>query len=237
MTQSRLPDAIALRIGVAARSLPGVGVGQLLEVLIDAVGLPLTATKLDRLTLGRLRTASRGTLAAVPHFPLLKALAYLNGASTIDTIDSALPDIESYCDGEMRHSIRVAVASSDGERLDAGFVTARRFLIYQLSATEMRLVAIRNAAEKSGKHGWRQRLPQLTDCHVVYAKTIATPSAAALVAARIHPIQTWVPGPAREALSSLQRALRRPPPWLAKACGQRHQPRLHERTEVLELCV
>ncbi len=235
MTQSRLPDAIALRIGVAARSLRGVGVGQLLEVLIDAVRLPLTAAKLDRLTLGRLRTASRGTLAAVPHFRLLKALAYLNGASTIDTIASPLPEVESYFDGEMPHSMRVAVASSDGECLDADFASAHRFLIYQLSASDIRLVAIRDAPEKSGKHGWRLRLPLLADCHVVYAKTIGTPTAAALVAARIHPIQTWVPGPAREALSSLQRTLHRPPPWLAKACGQRHQPHLHEPTEVLAL--
>ncbi len=57
-----LPDCIALRVGLAARSLPDIDSRQLLRVLLAAVGEPLTEDKLAGLTVKDLKTAADGAL-------------------------------------------------------------------------------------------------------------------------------------------------------------------------------
>jgi predicted Fe-Mo cluster-binding NifX family protein len=216
-----LSDELALRIGVAARCLPGVGVAGLMAVLVDALGLPITAGKLDRLTLNRLRHAGRGALADLPGGQLARALSYLRGKASVRVLDTPVPPVEPYRDGDLAHSLRVAVASDDGERLDGDFMTARRFLIYQVSPAELRLVAVRENPGGGGREDRkRTRLGQVADCRLVYAASIGAAAGAALAGAGIHPVVVPVPLAAREALVGLRQTLaRRPPPWLAKAAG------------------
>jgi len=217
MAAKQLSDELALRIGVAARCLPGVDVPQLVAALADELGMPITAGKLQRLTL----PAYRSALGKMPEKYLAQSLSYLNGKTSIQVLDTPAPSIESGGNGDMVNSLRVAVASDDGERLDGDFMTSRRFLIYQVSSTELRLVAVRENTGGDSRNDRRQmRLRHIGDGLMVYAKSISTPVSASLVAAGVHPVSVPKSTPARVALAGLQQTLERhPPPWLAKAAG------------------
>ncbi|MFI3156893.1 MAG: NifB/NifX family molybdenum-iron cluster-binding protein [Methylococcaceae bacterium] len=103
----------------------------------------------------------------------------------------------------MVNFLRVAVASDDGERLDGDFMTSRCFLIYQVSPTELRLVAVRENAGGDNRNDRRQtRLRHIADCRMVYAKSISTPVSASLVAAGIHPVSVPKSMPPRAALAA-----------------------------------
>ena len=218
---AKLSDELALRIGVAAGCLPGVDVPQLIAVLADALGMPITASKLQRLTLSGLRRAKRGALGNTPGKYLAQSLSYLNGKTSIHLLETPAPSVESDCEDSMVNFLRVAVASDDGERLDGDFMTSKRFLIYQVSPTQLRLVAVRENSGGDSRNDRRQkRLQHIADCRLVYAKSISTPVSASLVAAGVHPVSVFKSMSARDALAGLQQTLEKhPPPWLSKAAG------------------
>ena len=122
-----IPEEIALRIGLAARSLPDTPPARLIRVLADAVGLPPTAEKLTRLRVKDLKDAADGEFADIDPDALKTALALLKGEDVADS--DPPPPLEPYAEGDMPGSIRVACASNGGEALDGHFGSARRFLI------------------------------------------------------------------------------------------------------------
>jgi nitrogen fixation protein NifX len=132
-----------------------------------------------------------------------------------------MPPIEPYQAGEMPDSMRIAVASNSKEQLDGHFGSCLRYLVYQLSAKEMKLIDIRSAigADLSDdKNGFRVSL--IKDCHVLYIVSIGGPAAAKVIKAGLYPMKVNEGGPAREILSQLQKVMvTSPPPWLAKILG------------------
>lgn len=231
MSETGLSNHMALRIGLAARSLEGVGAADLLEVLDDAVGLPPSDKKIAGLSLEKLRTAAAGKLSAVPRDALKAALLILKGKSGSDTAD--MPALDEYEDGDMPGSIRVAVASNGAEDLDGHFGTCSRFLIYQVSAAEMRLVDARSTADDvdaEDKNKYRADL--IKDCQVLFMVSIGGPAAAKVVRTGVHPIKRPQGGKAREILAELSGVIsHNPPPWLAKAMGQGAEERARFREE------
>ena len=133
----------------------------------------------------------------------------------------------------MPHSIRVAVASNGEEMIDGHFASCESFLIYQVSATEIRLIdgcPTESAAEDEDKTAALVRL--IGDCHVLFAVSIGGPAAAKVVTAGIHPIKRPQGAAAREVLAGLQTVLAgNPPPWLAKATGATPEERCRSTTE------
>lgn len=224
-----LSHNMALRIGLAARALDGITPAQMLDVLNDAVGLPPSEKKLAGLSIEKLRTAADGKLFAQPREALKEALLTLNGKGETDT--EPLPELDAYEDGNMPKSIRVAVASNGGEDFDGHFGTCSRFLIYQLSGTEMRLIDARStAADVDAEDKNKYRADLIRDCQVLYVVSIGGPAAAKVVRAGIHPIKKSQGGKAREALAELSRVIAsNPPPWLAKAMGQEAEQRVRFR--------
>ena len=221
MTQPTLSDEIALRIGLAARALPETDIARLLRVLADAVGLPPTAANLDKLTAKDLKQAADGELAEIDNSSLKEALARLKGQGNTD-IEPA-PEPESYSDGELPNSIRVACASNGGELLDGHFGSCQRFLVYQVSAKTFKLIDCRDIDPTAGelqddKHSYRASL--IEDCQVLYVASIGGPAAAKVVKRDIHPIKRPQMGNAREHIAELSRILAdKAPPWLAKIMG------------------
>ena len=153
----QLSRELALRIGMAARALPGVTAGPLLNGLVGQLGWPLNEDKLARLTVTQLRNAlSQGgsidadidmpTADVADRFsvPLLKEVVEILWGNKVED-DDDLPPIEPYEDGDLPGSIRAAVASDSGEELNAHFGSARRYLIYQLTPEECRLIDVRPA--------------------------------------------------------------------------------------------
>jgi nitrogen fixation protein NifX len=219
MTQS-LSDDLALRIGLAARSLPETTPGRLMAVLVDAFGLPLTEAKLAGVTPKLLKTALDGQLADIDGVYLKQAAYHLKSTSS-GPVSSDPPPPGPYRDGDMPGSIRVGFASNSGERLDGHFGSCARFLIYQVSASEARLIDVRPVVEpdsaiKDDINAYRAGL--ISDCHILYLVSIGGPPAAKVVKAGVHPVKLPQETDIRTLLPSLQETLAgTPPPWLAKA--------------------
>ena len=223
---SRLSADLALRIGLAARVLPGVAVADVVQALIALLGFPLTDRKLRSLTVAQLRAAPGGVLLQVPRPQLREALAFLADRATVNIIDTTIPPILRYEDGDMPGSIRIAIASDAGLQLDGFFNACLRFLIFQLSATETRLIDVRGtAAAKAADDGNRWRAECIADCHLLLTVGVGTSNAARLMCLGVHPLGYGSPMAAPWALDQIQLVLQgTPPPWLVKA-GKLERPR------------
>ncbi len=231
MSTSPISNEVALRIGLAARELPDTDPARLLRVLDEVVGLPPTSKKLGKLTLKELKSACDGEFADVDTAAMKSALACLKGEHTVAT--EPLPEIEGYMAGDMPNSIRVACASNKAEMLDGHFGSCRRFLIYQVSEQEQRLIDIRtvdDSAAEDDKNSYRASL--INDCQLLFVGSIGGPAAAKVVRAGVHPIKKPQAGPAREEIASLQRVIDKDaPPWLAKVMGQSPEERIRFEQE------
>lgn len=233
MSKNPISKDIALRIALAARSLPDTEPVRLLKVLADAIGLPPTITSLESLTVKKLKSAAEGELSEIEGLALKQALALLKGEGEAT---EELPAIAVYHDGDMNDSIRVACASNNGELLDGHFGSCSRFLIYQLNDSEIRLIDIRStkgAEAEDDKNAYRARL--INDCQVLFVASIGGPAAAKVVRAGVHPIKYPGGGETCDQLKELQNVIAgNPPPWLAKIMGQDAEERVRfdrEKTE------
>lgn len=213
----------ALRIALAARALNNLDTRALVGALIEKLDSPLTESKLGTLTVEDIRVILAGDFAdqschvGVEDAALKDAVRLLWGQGVEN---SDFPQIESYREGDLPVSIRVAIAANRGENLDGHFGSCERFLIYQVSQTELRLIAVRSTVEADGaedKNAARSLL--INDCQIVYVQSIGGPAAAKVVRAGVHPIKYAQGGPAREVLRVLQERLASPPPWLAQIMG------------------
>lgn len=217
-----LSPELALRIGMAARELPEMDPKRLMSALVGALGMPLSEQKLAQLTVERLLSVGGAELSHVPLPRIKSALDYLWGRRAVEIADDR-PPIEAISEDGMPGSIRVAVASNGGERLDGHFGNCARFLIYQVSPAEIRLVDLRRAAGgETADERNTLRAKGIADCHLLYVVSIGGPAAAKVVKQDIHPIKVPEGGEARAVLREIQTVLAgNPPPWLAKVIGKR----------------
>ena len=213
----------ALRIALAARTLNGLDVRELVGALIERLEAPLTEAKLGTLTVEDLRVilagdfAEQGCHVGVEGEALKEAVRLLWGQGVEN---SDFPTVEAYSEGDMPGSIRVAIAANRGENLDGHFGSCERFLIYQVGQSAVKLIGIRSTVEADAaedKNAARSAL--INDCQIVYVQSIGGPAAAKVVRANVHPIKKPTGGSARDALLELQGRLSSPPPWLAQIMG------------------
>ena len=215
-SQATLSRELALRIGLAARALPDTDAKRLLSVLTDGIGLPITEQKIADLHLNTLKTAKAGEFADIDEPLLNHALSILKSGLNI-------PESQAYSDGDMPGSIRIAFASNDGINVDGHFGSCSRFMVYQVSADEARLIDIRNPDNPHGlevedKNLLRAELIQ--DCQVLYIASVGGPAAAKIVKLGIHPVKLPAIDPIATVLDQLQSVITdTPPPWLAKVMG------------------
>lgn len=234
MSVSNIDRDTALRIALAARTMPDVDLATLIGVLNDRLGAPLDLEKLSRITVTDLKTGI-GSLDGEEDGedfggreglePIKLAVRILWGETTED---DTLPEIASYAEGDMPGSIRVAIASNSRENLDGHFGSCLRYLIYQVSDSEIRLVDNRSALEadySDDRNGFRAAL--IKDCHVLYVVSIGGPATAKVIRADIWPMKKLEGGLAGEVLQEVQIAMQgTAPPWLAKIMGVAHEKRL-----------
>jgi nitrogen fixation protein NifX len=225
MNATALSRETALRIGLAARVLPEVSPKELLEVLIDKLGAPITEEKLSHVTVTQLKTGlgSPDGEEDTEHLDILSIPNYKEAVRILwgENADSDLPVPEAYSEGDMPGSIRVAIASNAGENMDGHFGSCIRFLVYQVSRDQVRLVDLRStdgADESDDRNQFRADL--IKDCQVLYVVSIGGPAAAKVIKAGIYPMKLNGEQPAREVVAKLQAILNgHPPPWLAKIMG------------------
>lgn len=226
MSEASLPRELALRVALAARALPDMSAGKLLDILDGAVGLPLSVAKLDGLTVKAFRKAGGETVMAMPGDAIKSAIAHLKGTEG----DDDRPEIEAYVEGELPGSLRVACASNGGELLDGHFGSCKQFLIYQVSPGEVRLIDVRPAGGGEDGEGADEpasdknalRAQTVADCQILYVVSIGGPPVAKVVRAGVHPIKRPNGGSARQAAGELMSLLQEGamPPWLAKVLGK-----------------
>lgn len=230
-------NEVALRIGLAARVLPDVTPGDLIEALQERLGDRIDEQGLSRITVTQLKAAfgqaqdidgdeeNERDMRAQDIADFKEAVRILWGELTPEE----LPAIQPYQPGDMPGSVRVGIASNDKELLNAHFGSAARFLVYQVSAQEIRLVAVRSAAladSSNDKNAYRVGL--ISDCRILYVVHVGGPAAAKVIKADIHLIQQPDGGEARDILHKLQEVIASsPPPWLKKALA-RPEPSVHD---------
>ena len=122
--------------------------------------------------------------------------------------------------------VRVAIATRDMKGLNAHFGSAPRFAVYDVTKDGwdfVEAVAFDDISDESGAHkneGEDRITPKveaLAGCHLLFCLAIGGPSAAKVVAARIHPIKTPQSSPIPEVLERTRAMLAgSPPPWLRK---------------------
>ncbi len=231
MSENLLSGEIALRIGLASREIPGIEPANILLVLDDSIGLPPTYESLNSLSVKMLKSAGNGILKNKDARMLKAALACLKGEK--DSEDENLPLISPLNKADIPDSICVAVASNYKEKLDGHFGSCRRFLVYQLSPLEIRLIDIRSTAGmKVGDEKNAYRANLISDCQILYVSSIGGPAAAKVVKNSIHPIKHSEVVEAQEVLCKLQGILAgAPPPWLAKIMGHSDEERVRFEIE------
>lgn len=231
MTASPISEDIALRIGLAARELPDTDAARLMRVLSNTISFPPTAKKLSALTVKSLKAAADGEFADIEADHLKSALSYLKGEADVSA--DPLPEIEAYEEGDMPNSIRVACASNKAEMLDGHFGSCKRFLIYQVSSEESRLVDIRDIdanTDVEDKNAYRASL--IEDTQLLFVASIGGPAAAKVVRANVHPIKKPNAESARDEIVALQSVIGDDaPPWLAKVMGQAPEERIRFEQE------
>lgn len=229
MSDANLSNDVALRIAFAAQALDGVPLPNLIDALHTCLGDVLDEEAMRRVTVANLKASFGGSYnldgeedgserwRSADMAAFKEAVRILWGWGGKD----GAPGIDRYAEGDMPRSVRVAVASNRGEALNAHFGSAAFYLIYQVSATELRLVDVRSAAEadlSGDKNAYRVDL--IRDCRILYIVSIGGPASAKVIKADIHLMPVPDGGPAREILRKLQDVLAKtPPPWLAKALG------------------
>lgn len=218
MQNTSITREAALRIGLAAMELD-VAPRELTVALAEKLELPLTETKLAACSVEDLRIAMYGEDSdyITSKDALKRAVRLLWGEGVSG---SDLPARQPYAAGDIPGSIRLACASNTAEMLDGHFGSCERFLVYQVSATEARLIDLRStlgADDEDDRNFARTQL--IADCDVLYVQSIGGPAAAKVVRAGIHPVKIAQTGPARDSVTRLQQSLASPPPWLAKVMG------------------
>jgi nitrogen fixation protein NifX len=123
-------------------------------------------------------------------------------------------------------ALRVAIATDDMRSLNAHFGSARKFAIYHVTRDGWSLVesvAFDVVSDGSGTHAREgedritAKVEALSGCHLLVCLAIGGPSAAKVIAARIHPIKVAGPLPIDDVLDRARTMLRgTPPPWLRK---------------------
>ncbi|WP_374487104.1 dinitrogenase iron-molybdenum cofactor biosynthesis protein [Zoogloea sp.] len=230
-----LTREIALRLALAVREIPELDLRGFIGVVSERLGLPLTADKLGGVTVADLNLwlAGENGKTTIDKEAIKRAVRLLWG----EGVDDGLPKPQPYADGDLPNSLRVAMASNNGELTDGHFGSCQRFLIYQVSTTDSRLVAVRSTAEADAEEDKNvARSALISDCQLVYVQSIGGPAAAKVVRAGVHPVKWPAGGPVANALAKLQTAMLAPPPWLARVMGVEPASlaRFAEDTEVEE---
>jgi nitrogen fixation protein NifX len=227
-TPPPISEEVAVRIALAARVLPDVSVRELIEALQTDFD-DLTEANLEKVTVTQLKRAFGNAFdidgewesedADNQEIEAFKAAVQILWGE--QSAGEGTVTIEPYAAGDMPNSIRIAVASNTAEQLDGHFGSCHRYLIYQLSKDEIRLIDIRSTIDASlheDKNTFRVSLIQ--DCPVLYVVSIGGPPAAKVIQANIYPMKVETGGDARTIMAELQRAIATsPPPWLAKILG------------------
>lgn len=125
--------------------------------------------------------------------------------------------------------LRIAVATQDLKTMNAHFGSARRFAVYDVTATDHRFIealSFGGATDESGSHEKDgddkigPKVEALAGCNLLFVLAIGGPAAARIVSAHIHPVKLPKPETIESIIERIQTMMTgNPPPWLRKVMG------------------
>jgi nitrogen fixation protein NifX len=119
-------------------------------------------------------------------------------------------------------TVRVALASQDGKALNAHFGSARRLMVYDVTARAHGLVKVLRFVsdgpdDRQEEDKITPKLSALAGCHILCALAIGPPAAARVIQANIHPIRVGTAEPIETAIARVQAMMSvEPPSWLKR---------------------
>jgi nitrogen fixation protein NifX len=138
-------------------------------------------------------------------------------------IDSGAPAPEAE-EGEV--PLRIAIATSDLENLNAHFGSAPKFAIYEVTANTSRFIealGFGSVSDESGSHKVEgddrlsAKVEAITGCTLLFVLAIGGSAAAKVVNAKVHPVKLPQAQSIPEVIERVQGMLKgSPPPWLKK---------------------
>ncbi|PQO45948.1 nitrogen fixation protein NifX [Blastopirellula marina] len=228
-TETVLSRDVALRVALAARALKQIDARELVDLLLDMVDAPLTKEKLATITVTGLKNTIAGGVdqdapesdynatsatRTLPSLESLKeAVRVLWGLGEDEEESLPTPAAES-----LPAAIRVAIATSDGGKVDEHFGGCHRFYVYEVNKDEFRLADYRTADDTADDDDpSAARADLIKDCHVLYVAAIGGPAAAKVINRKIYPMKVEDQPDVEATLRQLQqKMINNPPPWLAK---------------------
>jgi nitrogen fixation protein NifX len=122
--------------------------------------------------------------------------------------------------------LRIAIASRDGQALNAHFGSAEKFMVYDVTPEGhafVRAIEMSHVSDESGDHKAESedknagKIAALAGCDIVLVLAIGGPVATKVIHAGIHPIKIAAPEPVDSVLAKVKGFLTAdPPPWFRK---------------------
>ena len=214
---SVISNEAAIRIAMAAKSLPEIDIKSLLGLLVQHLGEPLSEQKLMDLSPKSFRIMIASLDETVPRKDVTQALAVLTNKD-LEAVDA--PEVVD-AKPLLEPKLRVAVTSNQGEQLNGHYGSCLRVLIYEVNAKKHQLVDVRTVdSTLKGEARTDYMLSLIQECQILFTLSIGGPAAAKVTRADIHPVKKLAAVPTEDVLTELSRVIgSNPPPWMKKALG------------------
>lgn len=211
--ENALDESVALRMGLAAKALPEIGVQKLVNFLANQLNLPITEKKLRSLSPGSLFKDLQALDSRLERSHVNQAFAILTSVD-VNAMDAPEVSVTEKLAGP---KVRVAISSNNQENIDGHFNSCLRFLIYDVNETQYQLVDVR-AVETTERGSSRPEaiIESIKDCQLLATLSIGGPAAARVIRSDIHPMKVEPNTTAGAFLEPLQAVIGNPPPWLGK---------------------
>lgn len=216
--ETSISNQAALRVALASRSLPNIGVKSLLGLLIQHLGEPLSEQKLRTLSPKAFRILMASFDDGLTRKEVTDALAVLT-SQEVGAADA--PEIPATLTPLVGPKLCIAITSNQGEELNGHYGSCLRVLVYEVNAERYQLVDVRSVdSDLRGEARSDYMLSLLHGCHVLFTLSIGGPAAAKVTRADVHPVKRPKPEPAAIVLQELCEVIAgNPPPWIAKLLG------------------
>jgi len=212
-------ETLALRLGLASKSIPQISLGAFIAMLGSQLGEPLTEKKLRAITPKQLFTWLTDVANDIERGQANQAYAILMNAVVAD-MSAPICNPDKPLAGP---KLRVAVSSNNEEMIDGHFGSCLRMLVYEVNRSAWQLVEVRPVhSVASGLQRTDYLVNLIEDCQLLATLSIGGPAAAKVTRADIHPIKQALPTPSSELLARVQQVLNvNPPPWIKKLLAKK----------------
>lgn len=215
---ANISNEAALRVAMAAKSLPNIDIKSLLGLLLQHLGEPLSEQRLSDLSPKSFRLLVSSLDDTISRREMTSALAVLTNQEPAELEAPEIPDLPPLPGPK----IRVAVTSNQAEILNGHYGSCLRVLVYEVNETAYQLVDVRPVDNSlKGESRSDYMLSLLSECHILFTLSIGGPAAAKVTRAYIHPVKKGAPVNADDVLSELSKVIAgTPPPWMEKLLAE-----------------